>query len=85
MIKCITLSARGLIEGLRDMVIGVAIVLAIASFANCESGCGGLPGRTPTALEQAYTAEIVACAATSASHEEDEKCRRNVNNRYGLP
>lgn len=67
--------------------------LALVAFAgivmvsHCGSGCK--PAQAPTDLEQAYTTEIIACAATAGypgAYDEraDMRCRAEVNCRYGL-
>ena len=68
-------------------LIGLSIFIGACMVAHCGTGCQ--PAQDPTALEQGYTAEIVACAATAGlpgpyDHDADMKCRAKVDCKYKL-
>lgn len=80
-------SHDGLLRAARRAVAGLAVFIGACMVAHCGSGC--MPAQGPHSMEQAYTAEIVACAATAGypgayDHEADMRCRRGVDCKYGL-
>ncbi len=67
--------------------MAVLAFAAIVGVAHCGTGCK--PAQAPNDLEQAYTTEIVACAATAGypgayDREADLRCRAEVDCRYKL-
>ena len=62
--------------------VAVGLFAMVAAIGSCGTGCAGF--QTPTAKEQAYTAEIVGCATVAKTKKEDHDCRVRVNRRYGL-
>lgn len=80
----IQFSTSALKRDLRKAVMGVALFAGIASVAH---GCK--PAQEPTQLEQNYTNDIIACAATAGypgayDHASDMRCRDQVNCKYGV-
>lgn len=81
----LTMSYMHVANGLKAMVVGVALLFSMAGFAHCNQGCALFDGaQAPNAKEQRYTARIVGCAATAKTKAEDHACRVAVNKEFGL-
>ena len=80
-------SPEGFLRDMKRALYGLLAFAAIVGVAHCGSGCK--PAQAPNDLEQAYTAEIVACAATAGypgayDRDADLRCRAEVDCRYKL-
>lgn len=80
-------SPTQLMANAKKAVLALAMFAGITVMAHCGKGC--MPAQAPTDLEQSYTTEIVACAATAGypgdyDRAADMRCRHEVDCRYGL-
>ncbi len=70
---------------LREAGIALAGLLMFVSVVLVAQSCSGCkPAQTPAELEAAYTAELVACAATQPTKALVAACKESVNRKYGL-
>lgn len=84
---CVDFCPNRLVRDAKRAIIGLLMFTGVVALAHCGTGCK--PVQVPTTTEQAYTAEIVACAATAGypgayDEDADKRCRAEVNKRYGL-
>ncbi len=84
---CINFSTQTLVRDLKRAAAAVGLFAAIVAVAHCGTGCK--PALEPTLSEQAYTADIIACAALAGypgayDHEADMRCRATVDCKYGI-
>ncbi len=76
-----------LVRVVRRAAVSLALFIGVCMVAHCGTGCK--PVQSPSTLEQSYTAEIIACAATAGypgvyDHQADMRCRAAVDCKYGL-
>lgn len=63
-------------------VIGPIIVFALAAAtAHCNDGCTGL--NSPS-VGELYAAEMAACLETTHTYEDLQKCRDDVDRKFGV-
>ena len=83
----VSFSSERLVRDCKRALAGLVMFAGLSMLAHCGSGCNAI--QAPTTLEQSYTTEIVACAATAGypgayDEQADRRCRADVNCRYGL-